>query len=85
MRQDCEPFTGEVRIRVIYNASDNRRRDTVSGNYAPSWKAAIDGLVDAGIIPDDSDSIVSELSVVRGDDMSEGSQLIVQVIGEDST
>lgn len=38
-------------ITVDYRPVDRRRRDP--GNWAPSAKAAVDGLVDAGILPDD--------------------------------
>lgn len=36
-----------------YCPPDRRRRDV--GNLYPSFKAAIDGLVDAGVLPDDDD------------------------------
>lgn len=40
---------------VIYIAfGDNRRRDV--GNYQPTAKAIVDGLVDAGVLPDDDDA-----------------------------
>ncbi|MFD8469044.1 hypothetical protein ACFV10_28550 [Streptomyces cyaneofuscatus] len=37
---------------VIHPDTETRRRDP--GNWSPSAKAAIDGLVDAGILPDDN-------------------------------
>lgn len=37
---------------------DRRRRD--SGNYVATHKAALDGLVDAGVVPDDSPEFVEE-------------------------
>jgi crossover junction endodeoxyribonuclease RusA len=40
-------------IVVEYRPPDRRRRDV--HNLYPSAKAAIDGLVDAGVLPDDSD------------------------------
>lgn len=36
---------------VVHPKPDTRRRDP--GNWSPSAKAAIDGLVDAGVLPDD--------------------------------
>lgn len=40
---------------VIYIAfGDKRRRDV--GNYQPTAKAIVDGLVDAGVLPDDDDT-----------------------------
>jgi len=55
-----------------------RLQDTAACN--PSVKAAIDGLVDAGIIPDDSGEFVrmiTFLPCVRGDD-----QLTLIIEGE---
>lgn len=37
---------------VIHPDTRGRRRDP--GNWAPSAKAAVDGLVDAGVLPDDN-------------------------------
>ncbi|MET7713734.1 hypothetical protein [Streptomyces sp. NPDC005407] len=37
---------------VIHPDTKGRRRDP--GNWSPSAKAAVDGLVDAGILPDDN-------------------------------
>ncbi|MFF6866710.1 RusA family crossover junction endodeoxyribonuclease [Streptomyces ardesiacus] len=37
---------------VIHPDTKTRRRDP--GNWSPSAKAAVDGLVDAGILPDDN-------------------------------
>jgi crossover junction endodeoxyribonuclease RusA len=68
-----------VRMRVIYHAPDNRRRDFVSGNLALSVKAAIDGIVKAGVIPDDNDAVIMECTTVRGQNVP-GGQLVVQVI-----
>lgn len=43
------------RISVVaeYRPPDRRRRDV--HNLYPSAKAAVDGLIDAGVLPDDSD------------------------------
>lgn len=37
---------------VIHPDTKSRRRDP--GNWSPSAKAAVDGLVDAGVLPDDN-------------------------------
>lgn len=76
--QPFMPFS-KVRIRCIFRAPDNRKRDTF--NLAPSFKACIDGIVRAGVIKDDNDSIVKEVSIVRGENIPLG-QLIIQVIEE---
>jgi Holliday junction resolvase RusA-like endonuclease len=46
---------GLARAQVVceYLPPDRRRRDV--HNLYPSAKAAVDGLVDAGVLPDDSD------------------------------
>ena len=43
-------------LAEIRNAGHSRRRD--ASNLAPTVKAAVDGIVDAGAIPDDSDQYV---------------------------
>lgn len=47
------PGLGKVRIEAVLSFADKRRRDP--HNYYPTLKAIIDGLVDYGLIPDDSD------------------------------
>jgi crossover junction endodeoxyribonuclease RusA len=39
-------------LYVVHPDTAKRRRDP--GNWAPSAKAAVDGLVDAGVLPDDN-------------------------------
>jgi Holliday junction resolvase RusA-like endonuclease len=58
------PFTGRVHITAELCFPDNRRRD--AGNYYPTIKACIDGIVDAGLIVDDSDKYVDALTIRRG-------------------
>jgi hypothetical protein len=58
-------------INVIAQPAQKRGRlqDTAACN--PSVKAAIDGLVDAGVVPDDTGQHVREITFlpcVRGDD-----------------
>jgi crossover junction endodeoxyribonuclease RusA len=45
------PRLEKVRIIAEYLPVDRRRRDPA--NWAPSAKAAVDGLVDAGVLDDD--------------------------------
>jgi hypothetical protein len=45
-----------ARIVVAYRFPDNRRREV--GNLQPTSKAIVDGLVDANLLPDDSDKHV---------------------------
>jgi len=45
-----------VRIIATVHIADKRRREV--SNYFPTFKACIDGFVDAGILEDDSDAHV---------------------------
>lgn len=65
-RQTFFPFS-RVRIRCIFRAPSNHRRDVA--NLYPSFKAIIDGLVDAGVIREDHDGIVKEVSIIRGENL----------------
>ncbi|NYF44666.1 hypothetical protein [Streptosporangium sandarakinum] len=38
-------------MTAVYEPPDQRRRDPA--NLYPSWKAVVDGVVDAGVLPDD--------------------------------
>lgn len=46
-------------VRVTFPVKDNRRRD--ADNPAPTVKAIVDGLVDAGVWPDDTPEWVETL------------------------
>lgn len=72
------PRLSKVKIRCIYYAANNRRRDTA--NLYPSFKAAIDGLVDSGVLKDDSDRYVASLEITRGDGIVPGGQLVLEII-----
>src|SRR5271163_2475625 len=68
----------KVKIRAIYYAPDNRRRDV--SNLFPSVKAAVDGMVDAGVIKDDNDKYVVALEMVRGEYNIPKGQLVIEII-----
>ena len=53
-RRDKLTALQRAHIAYVFHPAtkSDRRRD--SGNWSPSAKAAIDGLVDAGILPDDN-------------------------------
>jgi Holliday junction resolvase RusA-like endonuclease len=53
-KQARVPRLERAEITVIYRPPDRRRRD--AGNLAASGKAAIDGLVLAGVLADDDSS-----------------------------
>jgi crossover junction endodeoxyribonuclease RusA len=72
------PSLGKVKIRAVYYAPDNRRRDV--SNLFPSVKSAIDGVVDAGVLKDDNDKFVVSLEMVRGEYNIRGGQLVIEII-----
>jgi len=72
------PSLGKVKIRAVYYAPDNRRRDV--SNLFPSVKCAVDGIVDSGVLPDDSDRFVVSLEMIRGDHNIRGGQLVVEIL-----
>ena len=67
-----------VKIKAIYYAPDNRRRDV--SNLFPSCKAIIDGIVDAGVIKDDNDKYVVSMEMVRGEYNIPKGQLVIEII-----
>ena len=72
------PPLERVKIRAIFYAPNNRRRDT--SNLFNSVKSAVDGLVDAGVLKDDSDKYVYSLEMLRGEGIVPGGQLVIEVI-----
>jgi hypothetical protein len=72
------PSMARVHVRGIYHYPDNRRRDP--GNLAPSMKPMIDGMVRAGIIPDDSDEYLTDHGIDRGYPNVPGGRLILEVV-----
>jgi len=53
------PASARLVVQLHYATGDNRRRD--SPNLTATSKPAIDGLVDAGLVPDDHDGYVTEV------------------------
>lgn len=53
-RRDKLPALQRAHVLYVFHpdTKGDRRRD--SGNWSPSAKAAIDGMVDAGVLPDDN-------------------------------
>ena len=52
-------------VTAVCHFTDKRRRD--AGNWYPTAKAALDGCVDAGLLPDDNDQYVIGPDMRRGD------------------
>lgn len=55
----------KARVVVWITWPDKRRRDI--GNWAPLAKAVLDGLVDAGVFPDDNDDHITGPDLRRAD------------------
>lgn len=51
-----------IQVCLHYRPRDKRRRDPI--NLVPIQKALVDGLVDAGIVPDDTPEYVTDLMPV---------------------
>jgi crossover junction endodeoxyribonuclease RusA len=68
----------QVKVRCVYYAPDNRRRDTT--NLFPSIKAAMDGIVDAGVLKDDSDKYIVSYEIARGEFNVRRGQLVIEII-----
>ena len=58
---DIPAFDGPVTVTARFQWGDNHRRDT--SNLFPTFKAAVDGLTDAGVIPGDHDAIVRDTAI----------------------
>ena len=80
-RQERVPRMRWINVTVQPFQKRGRLQDTAACN--PSVKAAIDGIVDAGVIPDDTGEhvrMITFLPCVRGDD-----QLTLIIQGERET
>lgn len=55
------PRLAKCRVQIEWVVTNNRRRD--EDNPAPSAKAVYDGLVDAGIVPDDTPEFMEKVTV----------------------
>lgn len=53
------PGLSRARVQLIYVAPDRRRRD--EDNLAPCSKVAVDALVLAGVLPDDSPEYIDHM------------------------
>lgn len=58
--QHLPKIRGPVRVVFVWTVTDNRRRD--AGASAPTSKAALDGIVDSGLLPGDHSTIVTSES-----------------------
>ena len=79
-RSEGIPACRQVRVRLLWCVSDRRRRDP--SNVVPTQKPLVDGLVDAGVVPDDTPKWVREdMPVIQL--VEKGREgVYLQVIGE---
>jgi hypothetical protein len=78
--EGASPFLGRVRIVAsVWKPTDNRWDP---GNWYPTAKACVDGIVDAGIIPDDNWRLVEGPDMRRGGQCARGRERIIITIEE---
>lgn len=72
------PRLDHITVRLQYQPQDRRRRDP--SNLMPTQKACVDGLVVAGVVPDDTPPYVAEEIpvVLRPDGGDRGLWLVVE-------
>ncbi|WP_336630010.1 MULTISPECIES: hypothetical protein [unclassified Microbacterium] len=56
------PSASHITVQLVWVVTDRRRRD--SDNIYPTFKAMCDGLVDAGIVPDDTPEYMNKLGPI---------------------
>jgi hypothetical protein len=69
------PRLTRARIDAIYEPPDSRRRD--AGNWYPTFKAQIDGLVDAGVLADDDHTHLDGPHMYIGDPFPKGRVVLI--------
>lgn len=76
------PQVKRAEIRLVWVVPDfNRRRDSAAPN--PTLKAAVDGLVDAGVLADDYHRIVPRMWCEIEQGLTKGLRLEIREIGDD--
>jgi hypothetical protein len=75
-RRDRVPPLKRAHIIAEYRPPNRRRRDV--HNLMLSAKACVDGLVDAGVLPDDSDEYLTGPDMRPGDVVQDG-QLVLHI------
>ena len=73
------PPLARAHILAVYEPPDRRRRDPA--NLYPSIKACVDGLVDAGVLPDD-DAVHLDGPDMRLGDVHTQGRIVLHLTGE---
>ncbi|MDJ1370665.1 hypothetical protein C7K25_04675 [Gulosibacter molinativorax] len=73
------PRLEQVQVVLVWSVTDQRRRD--QDGPTPTLKAAIDGLVDAGVIDDDHRRIVRRSYCEIEDAAEKGTALVITELG----
>lgn len=71
----CGVQLARARATVIVHPKTYGRYDPT--NWEPTWKALLDGLVDVGVLPDDSHRFVPRVSFEPGTRAADGPRLDV--------
>jgi crossover junction endodeoxyribonuclease RusA len=78
LRAEQIPAMSKVKATLFYIPKVNRRRDP--DNLVASFKPAIDALVDAGIVPDDTQEFVERVwPVILTPDTKRENRFVLQV------
>ena len=75
-RQQRIPRLARARFTGVYEPPDRRKRD--APNLYPSFKACIDGITDAGVLPDDNDRFVLDL-LMRPGEVFPGGRIVLHI------
>ena len=73
------PACDRIRATLLYVPNANRRRDP--DNLVAGFKPAVDALVDAGIVPDDTQEYVERVwpQILNADPKHEGGRLYLRI------
>lgn len=77
LARDIPPLD-QVHVTGIFYAENNRRRDCSNSLFYPV-KSGLDGIVDAGVLKDDSDKFVLSTTYIRGEGTVKGTQIVIVI------
>lgn len=77
------PRSTHITVTLTWHPKDRRRRD--ADNPWPTLKAACDGLVDAGIVPDDTPEYMTKHTPVIGTPNPKDPHLVLTIETQEAT